>query len=178
MKSQRIASGGFTLVELTIVLIIIALLISGMMVPLSAQRDIQRIGGTQKQLAEIREALFGFAIINGRLPCPATATDPADVEILNNYVYTLIKANRLQDAELEAGRLLTISPGRSSAWANLAEIYAIKNNSEEAVAALVLAFQFSSNKDRTINFLNDRAADTTSPLQATAKKTIDVIQKL
>ena len=108
----------------------------------------------------------------------ASATDPADVEILNNYVYTLIKANRLQDAELEAGRLLTISPGRSSAWANLAEIYAIKNNSEEAVAALVLAFQFSSNKDRTINFLNDRAADTTSPLQATAKKTIDVIQKL
>ena len=74
--------------------------------------------------------------------------------------------------------MLTISPGRSSAWANLAEIYAIKNNSEEAVAALVLAFQFSSNKDRTINFLNDRAADTTSPLQATAKKTIDVIQKL
>ena len=108
----------------------------------------------------------------------ASATDPADVEILNNYVYTLIKANRLQDAELEAGRLLTISPGRSSAWANLAEIYAIKNNSEEAVAALVLAFQFSSNKDRTINFLNDRAADTNSPLQATAKKTIDVIQKL
>ena len=80
MKSQRIASGGFTLVELTIVLIIIALLISGMMVPLSAQRDIQRIGGTQKQLAEIREALFGFAIINGRLPCPATATDPADAK--------------------------------------------------------------------------------------------------
>lgn len=108
----------------------------------------------------------------------ATATDPADVEILNNYVYALIKAKRLQDAESEAGRLLTISPGRSSAWANLAEVYALKNKTEEAVAALVLAFQFSSNKDRTVTFLNDRAGDVNSPLQATAKKTIEVIQKM
>lgn len=108
----------------------------------------------------------------------ATATDPADVEILNNYVYALIKAKRLQDAESEAGRLLTISPGRSSAWANLAEVYALKNKNEEAVAALVLAFQFSSNKDRTVTFLNERAGDANSPLQATAKKTIEIIQKM
>ena len=108
----------------------------------------------------------------------AVTIDPADVEVLNNYVYALIKAKRLQDAESEAGRLLTISPGRSSAWANLAEIYALKNKSDEAVAALVLAFQFSSNKDRTITFLNDRAADVNSPLQAPAQKTIEVIQNL
>ena len=105
----------------------------------------------------------------------AIGTDPADVEILNNYVYALIKAKRLQDAESEAGRLLTISPGRSSAWANLAEVYAIKNKNEEAVAALVLAFQFSSNKDRTVTFLNERAGDANSPLQATARKTIEII---
>ena len=108
----------------------------------------------------------------------AMAIDPADVEILNNYVYALIKAKRLQDAELEAGRLLTISPGRSSAWANLAEVYALTNKNEEAVAALILAFQFSSNKDRTVTFLNDRAGDTNSPLQATAKKAIEVIQTM
>lgn len=108
----------------------------------------------------------------------ATASDPADVEVLNNYVFALIKGRRLQDAEFEAGRLLTISPGRSSAWANLAEVYALKNNKEEAVAALVLAFQFSSNKDRTINFLNERAVDPSSALQEPAKKTIDIIQKM
>ena len=108
----------------------------------------------------------------------ATATDPADVEILNNYVFALIKAKRLQDAETEAGRLLTISPGRSSAWANLAEVYALMNKNDEAVAALVLAFQFSSNKDRTVTFLNERAIDANSPIQATAKKTIEIIQKM
>ena len=108
----------------------------------------------------------------------ATATDPADVEILNNYVYALIKAKRLNEAESEAGRLLTISPGRSSAWANLSEIYALKSKNNEAVAALILAFQFSSNKDRTLTFLNDRAGDSSSPLQSTARKTIEIIQKL
>lgn len=108
----------------------------------------------------------------------ATATDPSDVEILNNYVYALIKVKRLQDAASEAGRLLSISPGRSSAWANLAEVYALNNMNEEAVAALVLAFQFSSNKDRTVTFLNDRAAELNSPLQAAAKKTIEIIQKM
>jgi prepilin-type N-terminal cleavage/methylation domain-containing protein len=69
---------GFTLTELAIVLVIMSLLIGGMLVPLSAQRDIQRSSETQKQLSEIKDALFGFAIINGRLPCPTTQTDPAN----------------------------------------------------------------------------------------------------
>ena len=69
---------GFTLTELAIVLVIVALLIGGMLVPLSAQRDLLNIKETQRLLAEIREALLGFAVINGRLPCPTTTTDPAN----------------------------------------------------------------------------------------------------
>ena len=63
---------GFSLTELAIVLVIVALLIGGMLIPLSAQRDIQATNETQRQLAEIREALLGFAAANGRLPCPAS----------------------------------------------------------------------------------------------------------
>ncbi len=63
----------FTLVELTIVLLIVALLIGGMLVPLSAQRDLVQFSETQRQLAEIKEALHGFAVANGRLPRPATS---------------------------------------------------------------------------------------------------------
>ena len=62
---------GFTLVELTIVLVVVALLIGGMLVPLSAQRDIQNTNETQKQLSDVREALLGFSAAKGRLPCPA-----------------------------------------------------------------------------------------------------------
>ncbi len=66
------AAGGFTLTELAIVLVIVALLIGGMLIPLSAQRDVQAANDTQRQLAEIRDALLGFAAANGRLPCPAS----------------------------------------------------------------------------------------------------------
>ena len=72
MKTRRSHESGFTLTEMAIVMVIMALLIGGMLVPLSAQRDIQNINSTQKQLSEIREALLGFASANGRLPCPAS----------------------------------------------------------------------------------------------------------
>lgn len=65
---------GFTLMELTVVLVIVALLLGGLLVPLGAQRDVDFAKATDKSLADIREALIGFALINGRLPCPADKT--------------------------------------------------------------------------------------------------------
>jgi len=65
---------GFTLVELAIGLVIIALLLTMMIVPLNAQVDQRRINDTQRQLNLVTDALIGFAVTNGRLPCPATAT--------------------------------------------------------------------------------------------------------
>ncbi|MDD5174883.1 MAG: prepilin-type N-terminal cleavage/methylation domain-containing protein [Sterolibacterium sp.] len=67
---------GFTLMELTVVLVIVALLLGGLLMPLSAQRDSKSINDTVAALNEIRNALLGFAVINGRLPCPDTRTDP------------------------------------------------------------------------------------------------------
>lgn len=66
-------SRGFTLTEMAVVLLIVALLIAGMMIPLTAQQDIRARQDTEKALLDIREALIGFAIANGRLPRPATA---------------------------------------------------------------------------------------------------------
>ena len=65
---------GFTLVEMAIVLAIIALILGTGLTLLSAQQDQRRIEETRARLDEAREALIGFAIANGRLPCPATAT--------------------------------------------------------------------------------------------------------
>ncbi|OHC67779.1 MAG: hypothetical protein A2045_07680 [Rhodocyclales bacterium GWA2_65_20] len=65
---------GFTLTELAVVLVIIALLIGGMMVPLSAQQDMRNRQDTDKALANIRDAILGFAVVNGYLPCPASPT--------------------------------------------------------------------------------------------------------
>ncbi len=65
---------GFTLVEMAIVLVIIGLLLAGLLMPLSAQVDQRKISETQRAMDEIRDALTGFAVANGRLPCPAIST--------------------------------------------------------------------------------------------------------
>jgi prepilin-type N-terminal cleavage/methylation domain-containing protein len=70
--AKPFAQPGFTLTELAVVLVIVTLLISGMLLPLSAQQDIRARNDTQARLAEVRDALIGFAIANDRLPCPAS----------------------------------------------------------------------------------------------------------
>lgn len=65
---------GFTLVEIAIVLLIVTLLLTGLVPTISSQVEQRQRSETRKQMDEIQQALVGFAIINGRLPCPA---DPA-----------------------------------------------------------------------------------------------------
>lgn len=57
---------------MAIVLVIIGLLLGGLIPALSAQMESQRINETRRQLNEISNALSGYAIINGKLPCPST----------------------------------------------------------------------------------------------------------
>jgi len=61
---------GFTLVELAIAMFIIALLLGGILVPLATQVEQRQASDTQKTMDEIRDALLGFAVANGYLPCP------------------------------------------------------------------------------------------------------------
>jgi len=65
------AGRGFSLIELSIVLLIVALLMGGAMMTLSAQMEQRSFEETQRRLDAARDALLAFAIINGRLPCPA-----------------------------------------------------------------------------------------------------------
>lgn len=65
---------GFSLVELTIVLVIVALLAGGLMFGMTGQREQLQNKEAHQQLDFIRDALLGFAMSNGRLPCPADPT--------------------------------------------------------------------------------------------------------
>lgn len=70
---------GFTLVEMAVVLVIVALLIGGMLLPMTAQDDMRRTAETRATLANVQEALLGFTVVNGRLPRPAvSAVDGAE----------------------------------------------------------------------------------------------------
>lgn len=61
---------GFTLIELAIVLFILALLFGGLLAPLSVRLEQAERNDTERHLQEIREALYGFALVERRLPCP------------------------------------------------------------------------------------------------------------
>lgn len=66
---------GFTLVETAIVLVIVALLLGGLLAPLSSQMERADRKGTQATQQVIEDALIGFAMSAGRLPCPDTDGD-------------------------------------------------------------------------------------------------------
>ncbi len=76
--SARLSERGFTLVELAVVMAIVALLLGGLMYTLSAQTEQRNFEETRRRLDQARELLLAFAIVKGRLPCPATATSLGD----------------------------------------------------------------------------------------------------
>jgi prepilin-type N-terminal cleavage/methylation domain-containing protein len=82
LKSSH-ACRGFSLVEMAIVLVIIALLMAGMLPMLSGQIEQGRRTETRKALVEIQQALIGYAIINGYFPCPTNPVTQADPTAAN-----------------------------------------------------------------------------------------------
>ncbi len=74
---------GFSLLEMAIVLTIVGLLMAGLIPSISGQIEQQHRSETRKQLDDIQQALFGFAVSNGRLPCPADGTIPTVAGLAN-----------------------------------------------------------------------------------------------
>lgn len=75
--APRFRSRGFTLVELAMVLVILALLGGSLLAPLASRIEARDRQAALERLRDIQQALTGFAIIHGRLPCPSTEADPA-----------------------------------------------------------------------------------------------------
>jgi prepilin-type N-terminal cleavage/methylation domain-containing protein len=78
MQLEATKIKGFSLAEMAIVLVIVGLLIGGLLAPLSVQIDQRNFNDTQKRIENANELLLGFAIANGRLPCPASSTSSGD----------------------------------------------------------------------------------------------------
>lgn len=77
MKTTRYikSNNGFTLVEISIVLVIFGLIIGGLLGPVKIQLDNMNIKETERSIRTSKEAIIGFAIRNGRIPCPDTNND-------------------------------------------------------------------------------------------------------
>jgi len=84
---------GFTLVEMAIVLVIVGLIISAFLTPLAAQLEQSRNAEARRDLLEIKEALLGYAVINGRLPCPDTDGNGTDDGCANTNANSISGGN-------------------------------------------------------------------------------------
>ncbi|MFT4815751.1 MAG: type II secretory pathway pseudopilin PulG [Pseudohongiellaceae bacterium] len=68
------SASGFSIFELAIVLAIVSTLLGGLLLSLSEVRESNNRTDAKSTMDEIKQALYGFAQTNGRLPCPATTT--------------------------------------------------------------------------------------------------------
>ena len=72
MKRQpQCASTGFTLVEMAVVMMIVGFLLGGLLVPLRALTEQRGYSETRHAMDDMRQALLGYAMARGYLPCPA-----------------------------------------------------------------------------------------------------------
>ena len=78
MTAAPRAGGGFTLTELAIVIAIVALLLGSLMFTLSAQVEQRSFEDTRERLEQAKSLLLAFAIVRGRLPCPARSNSLGD----------------------------------------------------------------------------------------------------
>jgi prepilin-type N-terminal cleavage/methylation domain-containing protein len=76
--AARRAQAAFTIVELAVVMAIIGLLLAGAMMTLSAQAEQRAVDETRRRLNAAVDALISYAVVNGRLPCPAVAAANGD----------------------------------------------------------------------------------------------------
>lgn len=79
---------GFSLVELALVLVIVTLALGGVLVPLNAQIEHKQWRDTEQRLQLVQDALLGFAVRNGRLPCPASSASNGMESPVNGGVCT------------------------------------------------------------------------------------------
>lgn len=78
VNSLQHKKNGFSLVEMAVVLVIFGLVIGGMVGPIKLQLEVMKLRDTKKTIELTTQTLVGYALRNGRLPCPDTDNDGAE----------------------------------------------------------------------------------------------------
>jgi hypothetical protein len=107
----------------------------------------------------------------------ANQADPRDVEVLSNLEFALVKLGKGAEAERVALATLLIDPKRTSAWAPLGEAYDLQGKKDVAVSALLVAYEFSGNREKTLSVYTSKADTEERPtMKAVYKAAVDAIQ--
>lgn len=93
----------------------------------------------------------------------AHQTDPGDEEVVSNLAYAYSLDGQLAKSEDTAVIALSLNPRRTSVWAPLAVTLAKENRADQAVEAMWLAFQFSADRQKTLDFIDSRLSAESDP---------------
>ncbi len=124
-------------------------------------------------LASLRAKEFDAAIEFFK---KAFDADPVDVEIAANYGYAAIGGKRYEVAVLGLSNALLLDPRRTSTWIPVAELYAARGNRDKAMRALLLAYEFSKNKEKTWIWFQEKALnDENESMRASYTATLEIL---
>jgi type II secretory pathway pseudopilin PulG len=76
-------SAGFTLIEIAMVLGIMGLVLGGLMTAIGQSTENTRRSEARALISRVEEALYGFAQVTGRLPCPASNSSAGLEAVVN-----------------------------------------------------------------------------------------------
>jgi hypothetical protein len=124
-------------------------------------------------LAALQRTDFASAV---SLLMQASQADPSDAEVKENLSYASMRAGRLNEAEASALSGLGMAPNRASAWGTLGKIFAKEGHDNQAIAALLLAYKFSRNQTKTVEYLT-KVADTDDDARVRATTT-DALKRI
>jgi prepilin-type N-terminal cleavage/methylation domain-containing protein len=77
-ERMRPQTAGFTLIEIAVVMVVIAVLLTSIAIPLATQVEMRRTADTQRTLETIKDALLGYAVSRPAgpfFPCPDNDLD-------------------------------------------------------------------------------------------------------
>ncbi len=75
MNNQSKNSKGFTLIEISIVLVIVAILLGYTVALFPVQQELKQYRAVNDEMDRIIDAIYAYAQVNGRLPCADAAGD-------------------------------------------------------------------------------------------------------
>lgn len=79
----KVSQRGFNLIEIALVLVIVGLVLGGGIAALGPLLENKKVSDTQERIKQASDAILMYAIVNKRIPCPASATSNG-IEVMLN----------------------------------------------------------------------------------------------
>ncbi len=129
-------------------------------------RQYNEIGLKYIQARQFKDAVQAFEA--------AYQADIADVEIVDNLGYAYLHHGDVKAAEETLLIALIFAPGRSSAWASLAQAYAKQTKKKEALACFANMYHFSRDRDNTRKFFDRLLEDSDERVRDAAREALQL----